>query len=135
MSDHTGCRLVVRGEKVELAGPPAALRVLAELLRRHEGPFEVAITDGTVAQEVTEGLLLVRLQSGTRLRFCGSTENVSSIWDALDGVADQAETAVDRGVNRHAHIETLPDDEYRSPDSVPFVITADWPDSPVRTGK
>jgi hypothetical protein len=67
----------------------------------HAEHFEVAVTDGVVSQEVT----------------------------ALDGVAEQAETADDRAVNRHQHIEYLPGDNYRSPDSVPLVIAADWPEA------
>ena len=42
----------------------------------------------------------------------------------------EAETADDRSVNRRQHMEYLPGDEYRSPDSMPLVILADWPDGP-----
>ncbi|MGI5153020.1 Imm32 family immunity protein [Plantactinospora sp. CA-294935] len=130
MDDHQRCRLSVDDGELELAGPPAALRGLGRLLRQHSEPFEVAITGGAVRQEATAGPLLVRMQDGTTLRFSGGREYLDIVWDALDGVAEQAETADDRTVNRHQHIEYLPGDHYRSPDSVPLVIVADWPDAP-----
>jgi len=101
VSDHRRCRLSVSGGELELGGPPAALRALGELLRRHAEPVEVPTTGGTVAQEVTGGPLLVSLQGATTLRLSGGREYLDIFWGALDGVADQAETADDRGVNRH----------------------------------
>ena len=133
VSDHRRCRLSASGGELELAGPPSALRALGGLLRRHAEPFEVAIIGGTIAQEVTGGPLLVGLQDATTLHLSGGRQYLDIIWDALDGAADQAEAADDRGVNRHQHIEYLPGDEYRSPDSIPLAIVADWPDEPVRT--
>jgi hypothetical protein len=133
MDDHRRCRLSVSDGELELAGPPGALRALGRLLRRRAEPFEVAITGGTVVQEVSSGPLLVRLQGATALHFSGGREYLGIIWDGLDGVADQAETADDRGVNRHHHIEYFPGDEYRSPNSVPLVIVADWPGTPSPT--
>ncbi|MCP2323349.1 hypothetical protein HDA40_001856 [Hamadaea flava] len=131
MDHHRRCRLSADDGEVELAGPPAALRALARLLRQHPEPIEVAITGGVVCQEATAGPLLVRLQAGTTLHFSGGREYLDIIWDALDGVAEQTETADDQTVNRHQHIEYLPGDHYRSPDSVPLVIVADWPDAPL----
>ncbi|MFI7650990.1 hypothetical protein ACIBTZ_33750 [Micromonospora sp. NPDC049460] len=130
MDDYRRCRLSVSDGELELAGPPAALRALGRLLREHAEPFDVAITGGAVGQEVTAGPLLVSLQGGTTLHFSGGREYLDIIWDALDGVAEQAETADDRTVNRHQHIEYLSGDDYRSPDSVPLIIVADWPDAP-----
>ncbi|MGA4683376.1 Imm32 family immunity protein [Micromonospora sp. AB353] len=130
MDDHRCCRLSVSGGELELAGPPAALRALGRLLRQHPEPFEVAITGGVVSQEATAGPLLVSLQGGTTLHFSGGREYLDILWDGLDGVAEQAETADDRAVRRHQHIEYLPGDDYRSPDSVPLVIVADWPGAP-----
>lgn len=118
---------------MELSGPPGALRALGGLLRRHVERVEVTITGGTVAQEVTAGPLLIGLRDRTMLRVSGGREYLDILWDALDGVAEQAETADSRGVNRHQHIEYFPGDDFRSPDSVPLVIVADWPDDPVRT--
>ena len=43
-------------------------------------------------------------------------------------MTEQAETTDDYGVNRHQHIEYFPGDEYRSPDCVPLIIVAAWPD-------
>ncbi|MDW5328302.1 hypothetical protein [Plantactinospora sp. KLBMP9567] len=83
-----------------------------------------------MAQEETSGPLLVSLQGGATLHFSGGREYLDIIWDALDGVAEQAEAADDLAVNRHQHIEYLPGDDYRSPDSVPLVVVADWPDAP-----
>ncbi|BCB76923.1 hypothetical protein GCM10022251_76300 [Phytohabitans flavus] len=77
---------------------------------------------------MTSGPLLVSLKGTTTLHFSGGPEYLGIIWDALDGVAELAETADDRGVNRHQHIEYFPGDEYRSPDSIPLVIVADWED-------
>jgi hypothetical protein len=130
MDDHRRCRLSVSDGEPELAGPPAALRALGRLLCQHAEPFEVAITGGVVSQQATAGPLLVSLHGETTLHFSGGREYLDIIWDALDGVAEQAETADDRTVNRHQHIEYLPGDDYRSPDSVPLVIVADWPDAP-----
>lgn len=86
------------------------------------------ITGGVVGQEATAGPLLVSVQGGTTLHLSGGREYLDIIWAALDG-AEQAETADDRTINRHQHIEYLPGDDYRSPDSVPLVIVADWPDT------
>ncbi|MFF4893415.1 Imm32 family immunity protein [Micromonospora chersina] len=130
MEDHRRCRLSVDDSELELAGPPAGLRALGQLLRHHAEPFEVAITGGVVSQEATAGALLVSLLGGTKLHFSGAREYLDIIWDALDGVTEQAETADDRTINRHQHIEYLQGDDYRSPDSVPLVIVADWPDAP-----
>ena len=82
---------------------------------------------------MTGGPLLVGLHGATTLRLSGGRECLDIVWDALDHVADQAETADDRGVQRHQHLEYLPGDEYQSPDSVPLVIMADWPEMPIRT--
>lgn len=112
---------------MELAGPPSALRALADLLRRGAGQVEVAIAGGVVVQEVTDGPLLVGSHD-TTLRLSGGRDYLGNFWHALDGVAEQAETAEDRRVPRHQHIEYFPGDEYRSPDSVPLIILADWPD-------
>ncbi|MGC4895368.1 Imm32 family immunity protein [Micromonospora sp. DT31] len=129
MDDHRRCRLSVSDDELELAGPPVALRALSRLLRQHAEPFEVAVTDGAVGQEATAGPLLVSLQGGTTLHFSGGPEYLDIIWDALEGVAEQAETADDRTVRRHQHIEHFPGDDYRSPGSVPLIIVADWPDA------
>jgi hypothetical protein len=130
MEDHRLCRLSVADGEVELAGPPAALRALGLSLRHRTELVEVAITGGVVTQEETAGPLLVGLHDETTLRFSGGRQYLDIIWDALDGVAEQADTAEDRAVNRHQHIEHFPGDEYRSPESVPLVIVADWPDMP-----
>lgn len=129
MDDHRHCRLSVSDGELELAGPPAALRALGRLLREHAEPFVAAIAGGFVGQEATTGPLLVSLQGGTTLLFCGAREYLDIIWDALDGVAEQAETVKDRTVNRHQHIEYLPGNDQLSPDSVPLVIVADWPEA------
>jgi len=86
------------------------------------------VTGGTIEQQVTTGPLLVTLQETNRLRFSGARDRLDIVWDALDGVADQAETAEDRHVNRHQHIEHFPGDERCSPASVALIIVADWPE-------
>jgi hypothetical protein len=128
MKGRRRCRLSVNDGELELAGRPAALRALGEHLRQHAGPVELEISGGFVAQEITTGPLLVSLEGTTTLRFSGGQEFLAIVWDALDGVAEQAETADDRSINRHQHIEYFPGDEYRSPDSVPLVVVADWPE-------
>lgn len=107
MSDHRRCRFSASDGVLELAGPPAALRSLGRLLRQHAEPCEVPITGRSVAQEVTSGPLLVSLRDMTTLHFCGSPAHLNIIWDALDDVADDAETADERHVNRHQHIEVI----------------------------
>lgn len=77
--------------------------------------------------------LLVGLRGASTLHFSGGRDSLDIIWDALDGVAEQAMTAEHRHVNRHQHIEYFPGDAHRSPNSVPFVIVADWPEPPVST--
>lgn len=133
MDDHRLCRVSVSGGEVELAGPPAALRALGRLLRQHAEPIEVAITGGVIAQEETAGPLLVSLQDEAKLRFSGGRQYLGFVWDALDGVAEQAENADDRAVNRHQHIEYFPGDNYRSSKCIPLVIVADWPDASPQT--
>ena len=128
VDDHKLCRLSVSDGEVELAGPPAALRALGRLLRQSAEGVEVAVAGGAVVQEQTVGPLIVSLRDAATLHFSGGHQYLDIVWDALDGVAEQAETAEDRGVNRHQHIEYFPGDEYRSPECVPLVIVADWPD-------
>jgi hypothetical protein len=128
VDDHRLCRLSVSDGEVELAGPPAALRALGRLLCRSAEVVEVAVAGGAVVQERTVGPLIVGLRDATTLHLCGGDQYLDIVWDALDGVAGQAETAEDRRVNRHQHIEYLPGDTYRSPECVPLVIVADWPD-------
>jgi hypothetical protein len=130
MSDLRRCRLAISDGELELAGPPSGLRALGERLRQSAGQLEIAITGGFVAQEITGGPLLVSLRDATTLNFSGGPEFLDIIWDALDGVAEQAMTAEDRSINRHQHIEYFPGDEYRSPNSIPLVIVADWPEQP-----
>ncbi|MFF0723058.1 hypothetical protein [Micromonospora sp. NPDC003816] len=113
--------------EVELAGPPAALRALARLLRAPAEPVEATITGGVVVQTETIGPLLVSLDDAP-LHFSGGRECLDIVWDALDGVAEQAETADDRAVHRHQHIEYLPGDDYPAPECIPLVIVADWPE-------
>jgi hypothetical protein len=130
MSPHRPCRLSTAGGELELAGPPAALHALARLLRETQGRVEVRISGGAVVQEQTEGPLTVSLHGADTLHLAGGPQYLDIIWDALDVVAEEAEEAEHRGVNRHQHIEYLPpNDRYRSPASVPLVILSDWPDA------
>jgi hypothetical protein len=131
MEEIRRCRLSVDGE-LQLAGPPSALRALSGYLRRPEEPWNVAVTGGSVSQEISGGPLLVSLR-GTTLHFSGGRQFLGIVWAALDGVAKEAATADDRRINRHQHIEYFPGDEYRSPNSIPLVIVADWPDQAQQT--
>jgi hypothetical protein len=124
------CRLTVTDGEIELAGPPAGLRALGWFLRQSApGRVEVEIVGGVVVQEQTTGPLIVSLRDVATLHFSGGHQYLDIVWHALDGVAEQAETAEDHGVNRHQHIEYFPGHEYRSPECAPLVIVADWPDS------
>ncbi|MFI7079590.1 hypothetical protein ACIBO1_20030 [Micromonospora sp. NPDC049903] len=98
------------------------------LLRAPAEPVEATITGGVVVQTETVGPLLVSLD-GAALHFSVGRECLDIVWAALDGVAEQAETADDRAVNRHQHIEYLPGDGYRAPEYIPLVIVADWPEA------
>ncbi|XVU29564.1 Imm32 family immunity protein [Actinoplanes sp. CA-054009] len=115
------------GGELEPAGPPDALRALSRLLGRSAERVEVPITGGTVVQEMTSGPLLVSRPNATTLAFSGGRDQLDIIGDALDGVAEESETAEDRNVNRHQHIEYLPGDTLLSPASMPLTIVADWP--------
>ncbi|MDI1461508.1 hypothetical protein QEZ54_11045 [Catellatospora sp. KI3] len=128
MTDYRDCRLSFAGGENELAGPPDALRDLCRLLRADPEAIEVPVRGGTVAQARTAGPLLVGVRDGNVLCLSGGVEYLDIVWDALDGLAEQSETAEDRAIHRHQHIEYYPGDEYRSPDSVPLIIVADWPD-------
>jgi hypothetical protein len=72
---------------------------------------------------------MVQQQDGPVLRLSGDDAHLDIVWSALEGVAEAAEIATDRLVNRHAHIEYFPGDVYRSPDSQPLIVTADWPEN------
>lgn len=123
------CRLSVFQGELELAGSPDALRDLGRFLRSPAERVEVAIIGGVVVQQRTAGPLVVGCRDGSTLQLSGGREYLESVWAALDGVAEQAETADDRGVHRHQHIEYYAGDEWRSPESVPLIIVADWPDA------
>ena len=125
MDDLRRCRFSVSDDELELAGPPTALRALSRRLR--QGTESIAIADGSLVQEVTSGPLIVGFRDPATLHLSGGREYLDIVWDALDGVAEQAESGDERGVNPHVHIEYFPGDEYRSPRSVPLVIVADWP--------
>jgi hypothetical protein len=132
MNDQQHCRLSIDDEETELAGPPTALRALADLIRAGGEPVSVPVIGGFVARSTTRGPLLVSLRPGPTLHFSGGREFLALVVEALQGVADEADSADDRAVNRHQHIEYYPGDEYRSPDSIPLVIVADWPPSESR---
>ena len=130
MSDPQRCRLSVSQDELQLAGLPTDLRALGRRLRQNAEPVEVPIICGSVAQETTGGPLLVSLRGATTLHVSGGHDYLDLFWDALDGVAEMAETADDRRINRHQHIEYFPGDEYQSADSIPLIIVADWPEEP-----
>lgn len=129
MDDHLRCRLETSGGEIELAGPPAALRALARLLRDAPKVCRLKIRNGLVVQVKGEGALLVQQQDGPILRLSGDDARLEIVWSALEGVAEAADIATDRTVSRHAHIEYFPGDDYRSPDSEPLIVIADWPET------
>ena len=128
--------LVSRGDladttKMDRTEANSGTREVSERLR-----FDVAALEAWIADHVEgfEGPLTVSLRGADTLHLAGGHQYLDIVWDALDGVAEQAEGAGDRGVNRHQHIEYLPpDDEFRSPASVPLIIVSDWPDAALRT--
>jgi hypothetical protein len=93
VNDPGQCRLSARAGETELAGPPDALRALAELLRGSSEPVSVSIVDGFVAQDITSGPLLVGMHRGATLHFSGGRDSLDIIWDALQGVAASAATS------------------------------------------
>jgi hypothetical protein len=70
---------------------------------------------------------MVQQQDGPALHLSGDDTHLDIVWSALESVAKAAEVAADRQVRRHQHIEFFPGDIYRSPDSQPLIVTADWP--------
>jgi hypothetical protein len=128
-NDLNGLRFEWDGQEALLEGPPGALRRLSSRLRA--SPMaEVALgDDGLILRQfVTSGGLRVAVD-GVVLVLSGRPAALDLVWSALDDLADEAEAADPQGVQRHVHIEYLGpgDDEYRSPDSVPLVISSDWP--------
>jgi hypothetical protein len=128
-TDLNGLRFEWDGQEVLLAGPPGALRRLSSRLRASP-VAEVALSDDgmILRQFVTSGGLRVAVD-GVALVLTGGPAALDLVWSALDGLADEAETADPQGVQRHVHIEYLGpgDEKYRSPDSMPLVISSDWP--------
>lgn len=117
------------GGELELAGPPDALRALARLLRDAPKVCRLKIRNGLVVQVKGESVLMVQRQDGPVLRLSGDDAHLDIVWSALEGVAEAADIATGRHVNRHQHIEHFPGDVYRSPDSQPLIVTADWPET------
>ncbi|WP_430782354.1 Imm32 family immunity protein [Actinoplanes sp. G11-F43] len=118
------CRLSIWDTERQIAGPPHALRALATHLRTGTAP--IAITGGTIDQQITDGPLLIRAHGTDHLRVSGHPDHLRLLWDALTGTADDADTTPPAGVNRHTHIEYY-GDPWTSPDTEPLAVVADWP--------
>jgi hypothetical protein len=128
----SGCRLRIDDGPVPLAmldGEPPELRRLAEVLRSAIDEVAVQVMSGEIVQRRTDSPLLRVSTSGRRLTIEGDANALGIVHYTLDLVAHQADSAQPRsGVREHAHVEYLGEgDQWRSPDSFPLVISADWP--------
>lgn len=86
------------------------------------------MVNGSLTQRRTDNALLNVSVVGRQLVIEGNLNALGIIYDSLTGVAGEAESAVDRAVGHHAHVEYLgEDDQWRSPDSFSLVVGADWP--------
>jgi len=122
------CRLTYGESETLLDGSPADLRRLESDLASAPDEFTIPMVNGSMTQRRTDNSLLKVSVIGRELIIEGNWNALGMIYDSLTGVASEAESAVDRTVGRHAHIEYLgEDDQWRSPDTFPLVIGADWP--------
>ncbi|WP_426511570.1 hypothetical protein ACPPVO_13640 [Dactylosporangium sp. McL0621] len=103
MDDQRYLRLRVIGENLDLAGSPASLRALAALLRDAGPVAEVAIRNGAVAQERTEGPLVIELRGAPTLHLRGADDALKEVWAALEAVA--AEVPEPGRAAPHRHVE------------------------------
>ncbi len=108
MNDQLPCRLRVAGDVFDLAGPPAALRDLADRLRTAGDVFEQPIRNGALVQQRGTGDLTVQLHGGPALHVTGSGDALAVLWAALDVVADEADATPDAdGPAPHRHVDAL----------------------------
>ena len=125
---NSECRLTYGESETLLDGSPADLRRLESDLASAPDEFTIPMVNGSMTQRRTDNSLLKVSVIGRELIIEGNLNALGMIYDSLIGVAGEAESAVDRAVGRHAHIEYLgEDDQWRSPDTFPLVIGADWP--------
>jgi hypothetical protein len=113
-----------------LDGSTTDLRHLVSLLEVGSQEITVSLTTGAVTRKRTASPLLRVSAEADRLTVEGDDGALGRFYTAVMGVADDAESAEDRAIRRHAHIEYLGDDDrWRSADSFPLVVGADWPTS------
>jgi hypothetical protein len=101
VDDQLPCRLRVAGDVFDLAGPPAALRDLADRLRAAGDLCEQRIRNGSLIQRHADGPFTVALRGGPALELSGSADALAELWDALAVVAASTEPSP------HRHIGAL----------------------------
>ncbi|WP_433059553.1 hypothetical protein [Dactylosporangium sp. CS-033363] len=101
MDDQRQCRLRVIGENLDLAGSPAALTALAQLLREAGPSAEIAIRNGAVVQERADGGLVIELRPAPTLYLRGDEGALKEVWAALDAVAAAVPEAGKPDPHRH----------------------------------
>jgi hypothetical protein len=123
-----GCRLTVEGGLAMLDGSPTELRRLAEALEAAPDEFTFPMATGSLTQLRTDDALLRVGVVDDSLTVEGNEHALGILYNSLTSLADIAESAEDRTIRRHVHIEYLGEsDQWRSPDSYPLVVGADWP--------
>jgi hypothetical protein len=122
------CRLRIDAGLAMLDGTPAQLRQLANALDAGPNVLTISMAMGSLTQVRTDDALLkVTVDDGT-LTVEGDMGALGIFYNSLTTVSDDAESAEDRTIRRHAHVEYLGEgDQWRSPDSFPLVVGADWP--------
>jgi hypothetical protein len=105
------CRLTYGESEVLLDGSPAALRRLEHDLASAPDEVTIPIDNWSLIQRRTDNPLLKVSLNGREVIFEGNLNALGLIYDSLTGVADEAESAVDRAVGPHAHIEYLGEDD------------------------
>lgn len=109
-------------------GSPIGLRNFARLLEADADEIKVVMGTSTILRKRSENPLLRVSLKGDCLTVEGDNHALGGFCQTIMGVADDAESAKDRTIKRHAHIEYLGDgDRWRASDSFPLLITADWP--------
>jgi hypothetical protein len=104
MDDQRYCRLRVHGNDLDLAGPPAALRALAELLRTAGPAIEIPIRNAAVTQHRADGPLSIELRGSPTLHLRGTADELSAVWSALDAVATETESTATPDPHHHVGV-------------------------------
>jgi hypothetical protein len=122
---RNGCRLSIYEDgMVDLAGSPNDLRQLAAALQNADATLDLELSGGFLRVRRTAEKALRVSVDGDFVTLEGDRHALEIVWHPMADLADMAESGeVDAP---HVHIEYLGEsDQWRTPDSVPLVITAD----------